>query len=46
MAFFWCFLETIMYLVSTSLFLAVFSVIFAVCAVCWTSAIALDFTRR
>ena len=47
MAFFWCFVETIMHLVSTSLFLAVFSVIFLFCVVsCITDMIDGQIARK
>lgn len=36
MAFFWTFINAILELIGTSLFMAFFSVIFVVVAVCWT----------
>lgn len=46
MGFFWCFLETIMFLLSTSAFVAILSVICVICTICWAFALILDFVRR
>lgn len=45
MAFFWVFINTILDLLSTSLFSAIFSVIFVVVAICWTFNIIREVLR-
>lgn len=46
MAFFWAFINTILQLLSTSLFSAVFSVVFVVIAICYGFTCISDIVKR